>query len=491
MKSTRNICSGLLMAIAVAVGISFVVVARTPRSSSHRVHEISGDSLQNAKKGQGGKTYSGITWSSKTADGYKFTYQTPEGETKNILISNGKVYEVDAGGNRIELRGVPDSSGHSRIIDPNGNINNYKIREDKDGVTVITFDDSKSNRTSSRKANYNGYDDPIYNDGKNMRRVIKNIGDFSAISASRAIKIVYTQSRPGEIVIEAPAKYAEAISLSNNRGVLEIRNNYRGNNINGTIKVSCSSTRLRSIDLSTACTFESTTPIDAGGKFTLNLSSASNVNIPSLKCQLLTVDGSSASTVKIPYITSGDLNLDLSSASNFSATHIAASGKAIIDLSSASEVKVDRLDCQNLTADCSSASKSNITNILATSADIDCSSASGFTVRENLICNGSNSFANLSSSSTASINISAVKAARSSLEAYSQSKVSVGYLSAGSVAMDVANSTIEVAGKATRADVSAGTMGYIEARNFDVGTADVEAARYAKVSIKAGHINYK
>lgn len=108
-----------------------------------------------------------------------------------------------------------------------------------------------------------------------------------------------------------------------------------------------------------------------------------------------------------------------------------------------------------------------------------------------MICNGVTGFANLYTSSAASIHIGSVKSVRSSLEAYSQSKVTVDNLMVNSVAMDVVNSTIKVAGKAETADISAGTMGYVEARNFDVDTADVGASRYAKVSVKAGHINYK
>lgn len=434
MRSTRNICSGLLMAIAVAVGISFFVEARTPRtprtprSSANRVHE---------------------------------------------------------------------NSGRNRNINSNSSVNNYKIREEKDGVTVITYDDSKSNRKSAaRNKKEDSYTDPLYddesNDGKKMRRVIKEIGDFSGVSASRGIKIVYTPGTEGPVIIEGLSKYAKAISLSvSPTGVLEIRNNYRGDNTIGAITVKCSSTQLRSINLSSASNFESTNLIESKENFSVSISSASDVNIPSLKCQSLTIDGSSASTVKIPYVTSDDININLSSASNFNATQIFGMGKAVIDLSSAGEVKIDRLVCSNLSADCSSASKSSIANISTVSAGISCSSSAEFYVRGSMICNGVTGFANLYTSSAASIHIGSVKSVRSSLEAYSQSKVTVDNLMVNSVAMDVVNSTIKVAGKAEMADISAGTMGYVEARNFDVDTADVGASRYAKVSVKAGHINYK
>ena len=497
-KSIRNISLGILAAGTLLFCLD---LATSVRQNGNTVTVTSTDSQGKNKQ------------TTKIASGngdYQISYSMPDGGKKNYLITGGKVYEIDENGNRREVQGARLANGNI-VINPNddGNTSNYRVRKDKDGVSVITYDgdqrSSSSSRTTTHTRKTQGkYDDPLYDGGgsyvvkesgsanQTMKRVLKNLGDFSGITASRAINIVYTQGKPGEIIIEGPAKYVEKIEISkDNSGRLEIENNYRGNIEGNKVTVTCSSTTMKYLDLSTACNFTSTRAIKVNSSFNIETSSASNVSIPTLYCQTLNVDGSSASKIDINNVVSRNVNLDLSSASNFSAQKVCSSGVAELDLSSASDAKIERLECKTLDASCSSASTCKIRDIMANKVNVSCSSTASFYTRGAIVVYGTPGVADLTCSSMSKIEIDALQCKKAIFGSSSQSNMEVKLLDVDDVGIDVSNSNIELAGKAKYANITAGYLGIVNCRNLDVRTADVGAARNGKVTIKAANINYK
>lgn len=506
-KSIRNISLGILAAGALLFCLDLATTAAQARTrvrqNGNTVTITSTDSQKGKKNKQTTKIASG------NGD-YQISYSMPDGGNKNYLITGGKVYEIDENGNRREVQGARLANG-TIVINPNddGNTSNYRVRKDKDGVSVITYDgdqrSSSSSRTTTHTRKTQGkYDDPLYDGGgsyvvkesgsanQTMKRVLKNLGDFSGITASRAINIVYTQGKPGEIIIEGPAKYVEKIEIGkDNSGRLKIENNYRGNIEGNKVTVTCSSTTMKYLDLSTACNFTSTRAIKVNSSFNIETSSASNVSIPTLYCQTLNVDGSSASKIDINNVVSRNVNLDLSSASNFSAQQVYSSVAAELDFSSASDAKIERLECNTLDASCSSASTCKIRDIIANKVNVSCSSTASFYTRGAIVVNAPPGVADLTCSSMSKMEIGTLKGKKALFGSSSQSNMEVKLLDVDDVGIDVSNSNIELAGKANYANITAGYLGIVNCRNLDVRNADVGAARNGKVTIKAANINYK
>lgn len=504
-KSIRNISLGILAAGTLLFCLDLATTAAQART---RVRQ-NGNTVTVTSTDSQGKNKQTTKIASGNGD-YQISYSMPDGGKKNYLITGGKVYEIDENGNRREVQGARLANGNI-VINPNddGNTSNYRVRKDKDGVSVITYDgdqrSSSSSRTTTHTRKTQGkYDDPLYDGGgsyvvkesgsanQTMKRVLKNLGDFSGITASRAINIVYTQGKPGEIIIEGPAKYVEKIEISkDNSGRLEIENNYRGNIEGNKVTVTCSSTTMKYLDLSTACNFTSTRAIKVNSSFNIETSSASNVSIPTLYCQTLNVDGSSASKIDINNVVSRNVNLDLSSASNFSAQQVYSSVAAELDFSSASDAKIERLECNTLDASCSSASTCKIRDIIANKVNVSCSSTASFYTRGAIVVNGPPGVADLTCSSMSKMEIGTLKGKKAIFGSSSQSNMEVKLLDVDDVGIDVSNSNIELTGKANYANITAGYLGIVNCRNLDVRTADVGAARNGKVTIKAANINYK
>ncbi len=504
-KSIRNISLGILAAGTLLFCLDLATTAAQART---RVRQ-NGNTVTVTSTDSQGKNKQTTKIASGNGD-YQISYSMPDGGKKNYLITGGKVYEIDENGNRREVQGARLANGNI-VINPNddGNTSNYRVRKDKDGVSVITYDgdqrSSSSSRTTTHTRKTQGkYDDPLYDGGgsyvvkesgsanQTMKRVLKNLGDFSGITASRAINIVYTQGKPGEIIIEGPAKYVEKIEISkDNSGRLEIENNYRGNIEGNKVTVTCSSTTMKYLDLSTACNFTSTRAIKVNSSFNIETSSASNVSIPTLYCQTLNVDGSSASKIDINNVVSRNVNLDLSSASNFSAQQVYSSVAAELDFSSASDAKIERLECNTLDASCSSASTCKIRDIIANKVNVSCSSTASFYTRGAIVVNGPPGVADLTCSSMSKMEIGTLKGKKAIFGSSSQSNMEVKLLDVDDVGIDVSNSNIELAGKANYANITAGYLGIVNCRNLDVRNADVGAARNGKVTIKAANINYK
>lgn len=498
-----------MVATALLLALPAAVSGRTRvRQNGNSVTVTSSDSRKD-KKGKSQETQTKIT----TENGdYQFSVSTPEGSNKNYLITGGKVYEIDENGNRREVLGSRQPNG-TIVINPNGdnagNSGNYRVRKSDDGVSVITYDGNVSTRsgasarTATRTRRSQGkYDDPLYdNNGyveeeagssQTMKRVLRNIGDFSGITASRSISVVYTQGKPGEIIIEGPARYVEKIEVTkSNSGMLEIENNYRGNIENSKITVTCSSTSLKSLDFSSASSFISTNAIKVGNDLSIQTSSTSNVTIPTLHCQALSAEGSSASSININNVEASSVSIDLSSACNFNSAQLDCSGTVDVDCSSASNLNIDRLECKQLDAGFSSASTGKIQDITASKVEVGCSSASRFYNRGTMVVNNPAGLADLTCSSTSKMDLGTLRARKVLLGASSQGNISADQVEAEQVGIDVSTGIITLAGQSDSADITAGYMGNVEGRNFNVRNAVVGAARFAKVAIKAANIEYK
>lgn len=383
-----------------------------------------------------------------------------------------------------------------------GSTNTLRIETRGDSVYVITGNTPNNMSTGTNRRVTQGCsfdnDDSVYEydpaceydeNGTKVQRIIKNVGDFHSISSCRAIKVVYTQGKPGDIKIVGPEKLVRYLDVSCDNGELELSyQNGKVKNINNSVTVTCSSRGLNDLDLSTASKFIAQTPIKINGTLNIDLSSAASASIPAFQGKGLTIDCSSASSLNIPSITANSLNLDLASAAKFHTSDVNILGDVEIDLSSASNFNTSSiLNCNRFTGSCSGAAGCNIQQLRAYSADIDCSSAANFRIPDGLNCN--NNRVSVSASSTATISIDPVQAGSIILEATSQSNITLGKTSVNTVRIEASMSTVTLRGKGNTANIEAWSMARINAGEFSVGSATVDARNNAKITIKADRLN--
>lgn len=458
-RKRLNICL-LLLAAVLSAGVLTCMTARTP----HRVHTIKGGT----HRGQHGSSFSTGNGSSTVT-----TYTDP-GQVRTVISANGSTYEISQGGDSVYvIRG----NGIRK-----GRMSQASARSKRTGQG-LTFDN----------------DDSVYEDdpgateryGGKTRRIIKGIGKFHALKASRSIRIIYTQGKPGDITVEGPEMFVRALEVENQDGNLELSLNCRSVNTGATgytVTVTCSSPGLSEVELQSAASLEVKGRLTVKGRINIDVSSASSVSIGELDCAMLLVDGSSAGSVRIPCVTAGELVIDTSSASSFTTSRISASGNVTLDASSASGITADVIECRSLLIDAGSASSVNVGTIRAAEAAIDVSSAAKCNIKGSIDVGKGR--LQCTASSTATVEIGALQSIELQLGATSQSSLRIYGVNTTELRLDVQQSRVTLRGHGRRAFIEAGSTARVEAAEFDVDEATVEAGRYAEVAIKAAKINY-
>lgn len=128
--------------------------------------------------------------------------------------------------------------------------------------------------------------------------------------------------------------------------------------IKGPTLIYVSSPELREIDLSSSAKVIMETNLKQSKSLSIDLSSASKVDLKNVDCPLLEIETSSSASVNADVV---NANLE-------------------IDASSASSVKIHQVNAAKSDIELSSASKATIQNFNSTVADIETSSAAGVTV---------------------------------------------------------------------------------------------------------------
>ena len=210
--------------------------------------------------------------------------------------------------------------------------------------------------------NYNGGNSGNVNNGKDSDATLKRkakIGSFNKIEASQGIKIFFSQGKNtghAEVLTTPSAK--DYISVTVEGGCLNAHYKRGFKSIKGPTLIYVSSPELREIDLSSSAKVIMETNLKQSKSLSIDLSSASKVDLKNVDCPLLEIETSSSASVNADVV---NANLE-------------------IDASSASSVKIHQVNAAKSDIELSSASKATIQNFNSTVADIETSSAAGVTV---------------------------------------------------------------------------------------------------------------
>lgn len=357
-------------------------------------------------------------------------------------------------------------------------------------IHVINGSEIEQHKRSGR-----GYDqENDVSDSQNsntMRRVIKGIEDFDAISASGRIHILYTQGNPGDIIIEGNEQTAQQVNISCKKGELQIHRKVKSDCDNNTpVIVKCSSMQLKKIGLSSACSLKSETALNSTGTFCLEMTSAARIDIPKLTADNLTLMSSSAAVSKISSLKVSSFVAELSSAAKADITLASVSTSAEVTLSSASYLNIVRLTCTSLNLCTSSASTCRLGDVNSNDVSIETSSSSTLSISGLLNCNNTKPIS-IEASSASTIDIASIRGKNAVIETMSQGNVNLRNILLSTLHLEAYSSKVFLHGIADTAYIEAGPLTVIDGNGFDVEVANVEANRSAKITIKAGKVNYK
>ncbi|MDE6770136.1 MAG: DUF2807 domain-containing protein [Muribaculaceae bacterium] len=214
---------------------------------------------------------------------------------------------------------------------------------------------------------------------KNEKKVEKtySISEFSAISASAGIKVIYTQGKSTGIAkvttTESGEKYL-VVEVKSGCLKLYYDSKRRGVNINGPTVVTVQSPTLRAVDLSSAASLQANGVINQSAMIEFNLSSAADVTVNTINCDNLQADLSSSASLSVNNFNGTNLTLVGSSASSASFDKVTCKKGTWLHTSSAAGMSINRFTGETLSGEASSGSRITVDNINCKNVDGDASS---------------------------------------------------------------------------------------------------------------------
>lgn len=208
-----------------------------------------------------------------------------------------------------------------------------------------------------------------------------NIGSFTKIEAETAINVKFTQGpATGRAVISAQEDMIDYVKLDVKNDILYIRLQRKANRTYlGPFTISVQAPVLKSIELSAASSFVMEGTLNVKGDFNVDISGASNVNIPVLKSTNLTLDPSGASYINMKQVECSNVIVDCSGASKVMLDEV-LSPKLTIDASGASMVNVDNFSGHTLNVETSGTSSSKVYTTDAETLNLSASGVSNIEV---------------------------------------------------------------------------------------------------------------
>lgn len=238
---------------------------------------------------------------------------------------------------------------------------------------------------------------------KNEKKVEKtySISEFSAISASAGIKVIYTQGKSTGIAkvttTESGEKYL-VVEVKSGCLKLYYDSKRRGVNINGPTVVTVQSPTLRTVDLSSAASLQANGVINQSAMIEFNLSSAANATVNTINCDNLQADLSSSASLSVDNFSGTNLTLVGSSASSASFDKVTCKRGAWLHTSSAAGMSINKITGETLSGEASSGSRITVDNINCKNVEGDASSGASVNL------SGKCSVLNKESSSGGSVN---------------------------------------------------------------------------------------
>ncbi len=214
---------------------------------------------------------------------------------------------------------------------------------------------------------------------KNEKKVEKTVSipEFSSISASAGIKVIYTQGKStGKAQVSTTESGDKYLVVEVKSGCLKLYydSKRRGVNINGPTIVTVQSPTLKKVDLSSAASLQSNGTINQSSLIEFNLSSAAAATLTSINCDNLQADLSSSAALSVNSFGGTNLTLVGSSASSASFDKVNCKGGVWLHTSSAAGMSIDKLTSESLSGDASSGSRITVDNINCKSVEGDASS---------------------------------------------------------------------------------------------------------------------
>jgi|GEM_PF-5276398 hypothetical protein len=126
--------------------------------------------------------------------------------------------------------------------------------------------------------------------------------DIHTLNATRAVNVEYKQGNNTSVIVQAPEDIMEYIEVENRNGELYC-GQIQGVNINKgmeRVKITVTSPKLTSIDVTTAATINITGGLNLNNdELDIDATTAATVNIDGVQCSELECDATTASTISI------------------------------------------------------------------------------------------------------------------------------------------------------------------------------------------------
>lgn len=213
---------------------------------------------------------------------------------------------------------------------------------------------------------------------KNEKKVetTVSIPDFSSISASNAIQVIYTQGKAtGVANITTTANGNKYLKVEVKSGCLHLYYQNTGNNItiNGPTIVTVQSPSLKKVDLSSAAKLQVEGNVNQQDLIEFDLSSAAKADLNSINSDNLQANLSSSASLSVKKFNGNNINIVCSSASKAIFEKVECTD-AWLHTSSAAKVTIDKLIGGNLNGDASSGSSIKVNNVDCMQVGADASS---------------------------------------------------------------------------------------------------------------------
>lgn len=218
-----------------------------------------------------------------------------------------------------------------------------------------------------------------------------SVPSFTAIQAQQGIEVNFTQgAATGKVVAVTTPTGAQYLSVTvDKKGVLHICYNTQDNKrlgllnrdktiIKGTTVVNVTGPVLREVALSSAASFKAPAGLKDSREIEFELTSASNVTVPSIQAPSVEFELTSAASLNVQSV-NGNLSLEATSAATANIEKVTATN-CDIELTSAATANIKALKAQKCELEATSGSQINVLGMDCGTVDAEATSGASITL---------------------------------------------------------------------------------------------------------------
>lgn len=212
---------------------------------------------------------------------------------------------------------------------------------------IINSSETKTNPVTNLRSSLTSENNSSYLNGET-----RNVGEFSGISVSTGVNVVFKQESPTNVKVIADADKLQYIITKVENGILKVYVDNKGTkNLRfKNLSVNISSPRMDNIKVSSGASFNAVNSVKENN-LVIDVSSGANLKGDFKVSNTLDIGTSSGANIRAG-VTAGTITVKASSGSNTAIEGKADSG--IIDISSGALCKADELRLNNLQAEATS-----------------------------------------------------------------------------------------------------------------------------------------